>query len=180
MRHHAESWKGLVAGAAGGLAASFVMNQFQSAWSKATKKISEARKNGREQPREQPVEKQQEPEPDATMKAAEKLAKTLLKRPLNIEQQKKAGPWIHYAFGAITGAVYGLASEYFPEVRRGAGIPFGAAVFAGADELAMPALGLSKPAREYPLSTHAYALASHLVYGATTDLVFRGVRRLVR
>lgn len=174
MRHRAQPWKGFVAGAAGGLAASFVMSQFQNAWSNAAPKISMAQQNDHEQ-----SEAEQQQEPDATMKAAEKLSKTLLKHSLTLEQQKKASPWIHYAFGALMGGAYGVAGEYMPQVKRGAGIPFGAAVFAGVDELAVPALGLSKPAREYPLSTHLYALASHLVYGATTDLVFRQARRLL-
>jgi len=38
-------------------------------------------------------------------------------------------------------------------------------------------MSLSKPARDYPLSTHAYAIASHLVYGVTTEMVRREVRR---
>lgn len=173
MRHHPEPWKGFVAGAVGGLAASFVMNQFQHAWSKA----SQALQNGHKK-QQQPHDQQQQ-EPDATMRAAEKIAELIFKRSLTAEQQRKAAPWIHYAFGTVMGGVYGVASEYVPQVRRGAGVPFGAAVFAGADEIAVPALGLSKPAREFPLSIHAYALASHLVYGATADLVFRGVRKVL-
>ena len=37
-------------------------------------------------------------------------------------------------------------------------------------------LGLSKPPTEVPVSKHVYALASHFVYGLTTDLVRRAVR----
>ena len=36
--------------------------------------------------------------------------------------------------------------------------------------------GLSKLPTEYPLSVHAYAFASHLVFGLTTELVRRAVR----
>ena len=46
-----------------------------------------------------------------------------------------------------------------------------------ADELAVPAAGLSKPPKEIPLTTHVYALASHLVYGWITETVRRAVRR---
>jgi len=56
-------------------------------------------------------------------------------------------------------------------------LPFGAAVWAIADEGIVPAAGLSKSPTEYPLSIHAYALASHLVYGLTTELVRRTVRK---
>jgi len=49
-------------------------------------------------------------------------------------------------------------------------------VCAALDEAALPVPGLSKPPTEHPLSSHGLALASHVVYGLTTD----GVRRLVR
>jgi putative membrane protein len=57
------------------------------------------------------------------------------------------------------------------------GLPFGAAVWVIADEAVVPALGLSKSGKDYPLSTHVYAIASHLVFGLTTELVRRNVRR---
>jgi len=41
----------------------------------------------------------------------------------------------------------------------------------------VPALGLSKPANEYPVSKHAIALSSHLVYGLMTDFLRRLTRR---
>ncbi len=56
------------------------------------------------------------------------------------------------------------------------GLSFGTAVWFGADEVEVPAFGLSKSPLACPPSTHASALASHLVYGATTDLVRRAVR----
>jgi hypothetical protein len=55
--------------------------------------------------------------------------------------------------------------EVNPAANALAGIPFGAILFAAADEVALPALGLSdKPAAD-PLSTHLYGLVSHAVYG---------------
>jgi putative membrane protein len=72
---------------------------------------------------------------------------------------------------------YGALAELSPTVAAGAGVPFGAALWLAADELAVPALGLSKPLPEYPPSVHANALAAHLVYSLTTDLVRRAVRR---
>lgn len=59
----------------------------------------------------------------------------------------------------------------------GLGLPFGAAVWFVADEIALPALGLSKKPTDYPAGVHTKALASHLVYGLSTDLVRKGVRR---
>ena len=62
-----------------------------------------------------------------------------------------------------------------PEVTAGAGLPFGTAFWLVADETAVPLLGLAKGPTEYPVSTHVYALASHLVYGLTAELVRRVV-----
>ncbi|MDQ3064642.1 MAG: DUF1440 domain-containing protein [Acidobacteriota bacterium] len=86
---------------------------------------------------------------------------------------------MHYAMGATSGLIYGIASEIAPMTTVGLGLPFGAAVWLVADDVVVPALGLAKPATQYPLSTHAYALSSHLVYGLTTDLVRRAVRDLL-
>jgi hypothetical protein len=56
------------------------------------------------------------------------------------------------------------------------GVPFGLAVWLLADELALPVLGLSQPPTRQDCVTHTYALASHCIYGLTTE----GMRRLVR
>ena len=86
---------------------------------------------------------------------------------------------MHYAFGASTGAVYGAMAELAPGVTAGSGLMFGAAVWVVADEAIVPALGLSKPPTEYPLSVHAYALSAHLVYGLTAEITRRAVRRFI-
>jgi hypothetical protein len=43
----------------------------------------------------------------------------------------------------------------------------------------VPLLGLAKGPTEYPVSTHAYALASHLVYGMTAEMSRRALRRVM-
>jgi putative membrane protein len=83
---------------------------------------------------------------------------------------------VHYAFGALMGGVYGASAEANPAANALAGIPFGAILFAAADEVALPALGLSDKPAAYPLSTHLYGLVSHAVYGVTTETVRRIVR----
>ncbi len=83
---------------------------------------------------------------------------------------------MHYATGAAGGLVYGVAAELAPEITGGVGLPYGAAFWLVVDEGLVPLLGFAKGPTEYPLSAHAYALASHLVFGATAD----GVRRLLR
>jgi putative membrane protein len=56
------------------------------------------------------------------------------------------------------------------------GAAYGTAVWAGADEIAMPALGLSAPTDQQPFERHFHSFAAHIVYGVTTELVRRGVR----
>jgi hypothetical protein len=53
---------------------------------------------------------------------------------------------------------------------------YGATLWATADEVAVPALGLSEPASEYPAAIHLQALASHLVYGVATWEAVRAIR----
>ena len=157
--------KGAVAGLIGGLVASFVMNKFQSLLTA----LSEEEKKSKEKTEEEP----------ATTKAAEGISEGLFDHELSESEKKIAEPAVHYAMGAASGLIYGIASEIEPMTTVGAGLPFGTAVWLIADDIVVPALGLAKPPTEYPLSTHAYALSSHLVYGLTTDLVRRGVRQLV-
>jgi hypothetical protein len=151
-------WKGVVAGLAGGLAASWAMNQFQSQLSKLSPEP--ARHEG----------------DDATVKAASAIAERLGDHPLSEHEKGVAGPAVHYAFGSTMGAVYGALTEALPMSAKGWGLPFGALVWLGADEIGVPSLGLSGAPTETPASTHASALASHLVYGATADAVRRAVR----
>jgi hypothetical protein len=113
---------------------------------------------------------------DATVRAADRLSRGLFHHELSKKEKKVAGPAMHYGFGALTGVAYGVLAELAPGVTRGAGAPFGTAVWLGADEVAVPAFRLAGPPWEHPAPVHARALAAHLVYGLTAE----GVRRLVR
>lgn len=154
-------WIGAAAGIAGGIAASFVMDQFQA----LLKKV-EAPANSAAAP------EQGDP---ATVKAAVALAGPVLHRPLGEDEKKVAGPLMHYAMGAVSGGIYGAVAETLPWTAAGFGSLFGAILWVLADELAVPGFGLSKAPNEYPPAVHANALASHVVYGISTDIV----RRLV-
>jgi putative membrane protein len=166
-------WKGLVAGFAGGLAATVAMTMFQNGWSKASEKL---RSKGNKQDQSSTGNSQQPEAEDATMKAAGKVAQSVGYR-LSHDQKKKAAPFVHYGFGTAMGALYGLAMEN-RRLRKQKllllGSGFGSAVFLAADELAVPTLGLS--AQSSSVGSHLYGLASHLVYGLSAE----GVRRLTR
>jgi uncharacterized membrane protein YagU involved in acid resistance len=156
--------KGAVAGLIGGLVASFVMSEFQSLLSSLSEEEKKSKK------------KKEEP---ANVKAAAEISEAVFDHRLKKSEKEPAGEAMHYAMGATSGLIYGIVSEIEPMTTIGLGFPFGAAVWLVADDVVVPALGLSKPATQYPFSTHAYALSSHLVYGLTTDLVRRAVRDLL-
>jgi putative membrane protein len=163
-------WKGLAAGIAGGLLASLVMNQFQA----LVKKATESQEKGKKKEKSQGVGGE-----DATVQAASAISEGLFHHRLAKDEKKVAGPVVHYAMGAAMGALYGVLAEVDTRLTSGIGVPFGAAVWLAADEIAVPALGLAPPPSKSPASTHASALASHAVYGLTTDLVRRALRRVM-
>ena len=158
-------FKGLVAGALAGAAASWVMERFQEQWLLREGNAGVTPGNmgalGAE---------------PATMKAADAVAQAVTGAPVPDRQRELAGEAMHYATGAGVGGVYGVLAEIVPGASFGLGAAYGAAVALGVDETLVPALGLSKPAKKVPPSEHAYNLASHLVYG----LALEAARRIVR
>lgn len=183
-REEGDVSKGLAAGVIAGLAAAWTMNQFLAAWSRLAE--GEERSHGAQSlqqgsPRsgdggELRAEGKDEEEDDAPERLANAMALASLDHELTEREKEAVGTAFHYAMGATSVALYGAVAEIVPAVRGGAGLPFGVAVWAIADEGIVPALGLSKTPTEYPISIHAYALASHLVFGLTTEVVRRAVR----
>ncbi len=151
-------YKGLLAGSLGGLAASWVMTRFQSLVARVAGYSNSPEQEGE----------------DATVKTARKIAAGVLHHELGPEEKKAAGTFVHYAYGAGIGALYGGLAQKLDATTAGFGSGYGTAVWALGDEVAVPAFGLGKKATETPISGHAQALAAHLVYG----IALEGVRRL--
>jgi Protein of unknown function (DUF1440) len=175
-------WKATAAGLVGGLVASWTMNRFQDVWlslSENDDQTSGAQplKEGEELDKTLSAIASTDEQDDTTVRAASAISEGLFDHKLTKAEKKIAGPAVHYALGTAVGGLYGAVAEVVPEVTAGAGLPFGAAFWLVVDETAVPVLGLSKPPNEYPVSTHVYALASHLVYGLTAEVVRRTVRR---
>ena len=184
--HHrdgeANVWKGVVAGLAGGLVASWTMNQFQAAWTKLAGNSEKPHGAQSMQPSEGSTGNQAQDmseDDDATVEVAKLVSEHVFGHELEKDEKRPAGAAVHYAFGAATGGLYGAAAELSPAVTMGAGLPFGAVFWLVADEITVPLLGLSKGPSEYPLSTHVYAFASHLVYGMTTEYSRRALRQVL-
>jgi uncharacterized membrane protein YagU involved in acid resistance len=150
-------WKGLLAGAIGGLVASFAMGQFHSLLQGA----ETSGKQGGE---------------DSTVKTASAVSQHVFHHELTPQEKQFAGPAVHYAFGSTMAATYGAAVEAAPFLRIGWGLPFGAAVWLGAHVIAVPSLGLSERVTSSSPRREAIEFAAHLVYGVAVE----GVRQLIR
>lgn len=175
-RYESDPMKGLIAGVIGGLVGTWVMTQFQALPSALSSGGGDDGSEEEESGQEESSSEGGEEEGDPTVKAATAITEPLLGRSLTAEEKQMAGPAVHYAMGVFSGAIYGVAAEMEPHVSMGYGVPFGTAVWMLADDVAVPALGLTGPPTQFPPSMHAYALASHWVYGLATEMARRGVR----
>jgi putative membrane protein len=167
--------KGALAGAIGGAAGAYTMERFQAWWNDmeqraAPKRRAHAIKNGTAE---------KAPDEPANVKAAERVSRKVLDTELPDELTPAAGEAMHYTTGASIGAVYGFVAEILPPARMFNGLLMGTIVWWTADNMAVPAQELGKTPEQTPPSKHAYALASHLVYGFTTELVRSVVRLLL-
>jgi putative membrane protein len=195
MHRRDEAWKNLVAGALGGLAGSWVMTQYMSVQQKtvrrARQEIQEEAWRAFEMRRKASGEISQRVEADCagernrqdhptqhderTAKVAKVISEKVFRRKLNERQVRIAGPAVHYAFGTLMGAWYGVLAELTPVATSGMGTFYGAAVWLGADEIALPVLRLSSSPFQDPVSQQAGALGAHAVYGISMELVRRGL-----
>ena len=165
FNHRINPFDGLVAGAIGGLAGAWVKAQVEPAmrrWAEGAV------------PPERPDPTRQ-PHGDPTVVLAERSAG----HPLAEHEREAAGSHIHYAFGGAVGAAYGAAAEVLPFVTAGTGTLAAAALWFGAHEVSLPALGLTPPAEKMPASNKMWELGSHLAYGVTAEVVRRVVRFLL-
>lgn len=171
--------RGVLAGVAGGLAAAWVMNVFMAGPGKKLKYVVQTEdENWRDEVEE--IATAGEPKEDATMKAADAIVHAATGgRHLSWEGREKAGPIVHYAFGALMGGIYGGLAECECGVTAGCGTSFGAVLFGGADLLAVPALHLAPPESGKLSRAQVTPFAAHLVYGAATEVVRRLVREIL-
>jgi uncharacterized protein DUF1440 len=164
---------GMFAGFVGGLAATWAMNRFQALWSKAVEGFHSRSAAGSEDARDW---QERHDGGNANELFAQAVATRTIDRRLTRDELKIAAPVVHFAFGSTTGALYGGLAEVMPSARAFAGTAYGTAVWIGADEIAVPAFGLSKRNGEFPPEAHVQAFASHLVFGFVTEIVRWAVR----
>jgi hypothetical protein len=119
-----------------------------------------------EQPNEMPTET-----------IARRTVNGLMRREIPEPAKKPAGQAVHFGFGAMWGAIYGLAAETFPIFRSPLGAAaFGAIVWSASDHLLLPAFRVGPWPNGVTMKGHAFWLATHLVYGAALAFAYASSR----
>jgi uncharacterized membrane protein YagU involved in acid resistance len=172
---NAVPWKGLLAGLAAGLAATAAMTLFQLSWSGIEHKLQ---RTAAHKPKNF-ADNQGSGEESSTVKLANAVSQAVVHRPLTDDEKEPASYVVHFAFGTLMGGLYGISSEYLPVARLGRGLFHGLALWAGADALAIPALGFSRPVNERSPVELTYEILAHAVYGVSSESAREALRRLL-
>lgn len=116
------------------------------------------------------------PRPDAKISPPALLAEKIVGHPLDPATQGTVSAAVHFTFGTLGGALYGVAGEFAPIVRIGFGAGFGVVMQLMTHETLVPLAGLDQPPTEQPFRDHASELFTHILYGITVE----GGRRMLR
>jgi putative membrane protein len=162
--------RGALAGAVAGLAGTRAMSEAQRLWTHAADDHVPHSAGGKHDARDWQERTENQ---NANELAAQALATAVTGRCLTREQLRIAAPLLHYTFGSVVGALYGMWAERLRGRRTAAGADMGVALWLTADVIAMPLLGLSRPTTRRPVEMHLQSLAAHLVYGVTTECIRR-------
>ena len=140
-----------------GLAAGLIAGLVATAAKSAAEKIYPPRTHG-------------EPEPP------EVLAEKMAGHALAVVPKAVAAESIHWAFGAATGAAYGVLAEFYPAVTARDGATFGMTLMALTHESALPAMGLSAEPADQTNREKSSEMVTHILFGVVTETVRRIVR----
>jgi putative membrane protein len=105
------------------------------------------------------------------------LVEKAVGHPLDNAEREAAQHAVHWAFGALAGAVYGAAVELVPETAAWRGVAFGLALNRFTHRRILPRMGLEAPAERQSTQQKQSEWVTHAVYGLVTEAVRRGVRR---
>jgi hypothetical protein len=88
---------------------------------------------------------------------------------LDEEQQAGVEQLVHYALGAVPGALYAVVRSRLPFTSASLGLAYGIVLWAVNDEYLNTTLGFAGPFDAYPIETHWRGLVGHAVLGVATD-----------
>lgn len=146
-------WKGLLAGALAGIAATAAKTLWESKF---------------------PVRSESTETPPLIL--ANQIKTSIVNKPVQEENESIVENSIHWTFGTGTGAAYGVAAESLPMISSGLGLPFGIAFWLGTHGSIVPLANLEPFPTEVQMNYAVNEFAGHLVYGVVLELTRRAVR----
>ena len=170
----------VLVGLISGLVASWVMERFQYAWWDVIAWWQRRTPQRASRPSAPAASSAPAPSDPSTVRVAAFFLCNLFGYDLPPRRKKLAGEATHYAFGTANGILYAVLVALFPLANAGFGLAFGFALWLVADELMLWGLRMAKRPTAYPLSIHVYALAAHLVYGASLEAAREILSAVVR
>jgi putative membrane protein len=159
-------WRDIAIGAVGGLIGTVVLEKISSTLYERENLQAKTREN------------ELLASGDPPMQLANRISDDVLRLNLPDEKKEKLAMGIHYAFGAIAGAMFGVVAPRAPFLSTGFGALYGTLFWIVGDEIGMPIMGISKPSQDYPWQTHARAWTAHVGYGAAVVGTFRLANRV--
>lgn len=106
-----------------------------------------------------------------TEKLAENIAGGALDTELEGGAKTAAGQAIHWGYGTLWGAVYGVAQRELQLPAPVAGALFGGLI-GGVASTVVPALNLTPPPTEQPMAMNLFMGGINMVYGETVAVVY--------
>lgn len=122
-------------------------------------------------------EKELQPDGKWAAHAAVKKTANLLGTQPSEDKIFYAGKVHHYLIGMAPAAIYAYFYNKSSVLKKTKGFLLGFGLFVIMDELVVPALGLSGPAKKYPWQAHLRGLLGHLMYGVATHYALEAISR---
>ena len=91
-------------------------------------------------------------------------------------EREIASEGIHWSFGALAGAAYGVMAELYPAVTAKNGATFGITLMSVTHKGALPSLGLSAEPEHQDSREKRSEMVTHVIYGVVCESV-RGIVR---
>lgn len=125
-----------------------------------------------------PVRKDETDSPPVEL--ADRLAQLDNGEGLDPQEKKPVEKKIHWVFGLTMGGLYGVTVEYTPSAAAGLGSLAGTALYGGTHASVLPALDTEPWPTDNKPKFVANEFIGHIVYGMTTEIIRRRVRRWLR
>jgi hypothetical protein len=108
----------------------------------------------------------------APAQVGKRVVEGLLQRDLKPQRARLATNVVHWGYGILSGAAYGIVAGSTKRPRATGGLLFGPIVRWTA-YLELPPTGIYKPMREYDTKTLWKDASAHLAYGVGTAAIFK-------